>query len=778
MLETVQENSADAQEPSPAAMQASSDLKPLTKLSEDDTRTPKAETPKSEESKPAESGSESAGNKSDSKPRGRRPSESNSATSSQAARTKSTAAKGGHGSSTIKSRQGDGKQNMTVETETVQSIPQSGLAPASEGANRLRAENGGTVKLKPSTETIRPKKERKKNERKIRSVNQGTGTYFTTPQRSSRHHLRSHNSPPDSTQALQGEFERSSTWRPISSPFMAPLRRAFSFMSGESAAEEPRAPPDSPFTPVTSPNPRSNSAALLRRLSDRYPRKATSKADLFEQRVANAVDEANTSDSDETFVYESNPPEPQRRQRHHSRTPSVTSSHSMADQQRGALRNFGDVFDDRRVGGKRSMKFSSNPYQDVDSPESKDGTVRTHTPRHIGRFGRGGHHSASYDTQESPFTQASKLRQNHLQRSRPNSPKSPQSMQFRGSGSFFSGSRKQEQPYDFDVEQNADDERTPLVGTVRANRNYRSVRRMGSSHNYMEDYPSERQRSRCCSSRASSCLFTGLLAILVILSAIGFVVSSNRPLQDVEIQKIDSVLATEQELMFDLVVTAMNPNLLSVSVSDLDVNIFAKSKHVGTGHKSDSSKVPAGIEEKERRRAEASRDSDRNPNPSQDLSGHWHAPTDHDASEDVEKDAQTMLLGRIFHFDEAISFDGTPVKQKHHKESGQVRLMQPGNKTESGGSARWEKIIQNPFELIVRGVLKYQLPISSRQQKAAVGASVMVHPEDGIDKSGNMRIEPIDHSEHWQWIDWPDLMDEDADAAIAETTSDRIEELV
>ncbi|CAK4004748.1 phospholipid metabolism enzyme regulator like [Lecanosticta acicola] len=680
MLETVQENSADGQEPSPVAIQASSDLKPWTKLPDEDLRTPKAEATKTEDPKPGESGSESAGNKSDSKPRGRRPSESNSVASSQAPRTKSTAAKPSQGSSTIKSRQGEGKQNMTVETETVQSIPQSGLAPASEGANRLRTDNNGTVKLKPSTETIRPKKERKKNERKNRSVNQGS---------------------------------------------------------------------------------------------------ATSKADLFEQRVANAVDEANTSDSDETFVYESNPPEPQRRQRHHSRTPSVTSSHSMADQQRGGMRNIGDVFDDRRVGGKRSMKFSSNPYQDVDSPESKDGTVRTHTPRHIGRFGRGGHHSASYDQQESPFTQASKLRQNHLQRSRPNSPKSPQSLQFRSGAGFLSGSRKHEQPYDFDVEQNADDERTPLVGSVRANRNYRSIRRRGSINTYMGEYSyqSDRQPWRCCNRRAGSCALTGIIALLVILSAIGFVIASNRPLQDIEIKKVDSVLATEQELMFDLIVGALNPNMLGVSVSDLDVNIFAKSKHVGMGHTTETSTRLADSQEKQQRRIEASGDIDRNPNPSQDLSGHWHAPTDHGPYSDIEKDAQTMLLGRVFHFDQAISFEGTPIHQKQQTSSGQVRLMQPGNKTESGGSARWEQIIQNPFELIVRGVLKYQLPISSRQQKAAVGASVMVHPEDGIDQHGSMRVEPVDHSEHWQWIEWPDLMDDDSDEAARIKDTDRLEEL-
>lgn len=58
---------------------------------------------------------------------------------------------------------------MTVETETVASIPQSAL-----NADR-RNENGGSVKLKASNETIRPKKDRKKPTPKPRSVTQGTG---------------------------------------------------------------------------------------------------------------------------------------------------------------------------------------------------------------------------------------------------------------------------------------------------------------------------------------------------------------------------------------------------------------------------------------------------------------------------------------------------------------------------------------------------------------------------------------------------------------------------
>lgn len=791
MLETVQENTTDAQEPRPAASQVTADLKPLTKVVEDEAKTSpakgdvKAEPEK--HTQPGESGSESAGNKSDtSKPRGRR--ESQGTVNSQAKRSQTTSvpSKGSYPMGSAKARQEAGKQNMTVETETVASIPQSGLAPARDSSN-LRASDGGAIRLKPSNETIRPKKERKKADRKTRSVTQGTGMCYTfhSPHHQRQDRLSSGPAYEALYRSIMQDGRQSVTTESPSSRsgnYFPGLRRAFSSIlpSAWSLCDESYSSAREPILFVPSFR-RTASSIISGARPNKRLRKATSKADIFEQRVANAVDEANTSDSDETFVYESNPPEPQRRQRHHSRTPSVTSSHSMAEQ-RGVHRPYGDPFDDRKVGGKRSMKFSTNPYNnpDPDTPESNNGTIRSSTPRHFGRHGRGGHHSASYDQQDSPYTQATKLRNSHLNhgRSRPTSPRSPQNMQFQPR-SFLSGSKKQE-PYDFDAEQNADDERTPLVGTVRTPRRYMQHHRFAGSisQHSVDDYDDNRGRW-CCSGRLGACLLTTLVVIMVIISAMGFVFASNRPLYDVKIHKIQNVLASEQELMLDLLVGAVNPNTLGITISEIDLNVFAKSKHVGNGHKNQTEADDEIAPRRRNRRGQRSlgnKGGDPN-NPSQDPDGHWEPPggdTDTPNS-DLENDAQTMLLGRIFHFDQALAFEASPIKQHEHVSTGQLRLTKPGNKTESGGSARWEQVIQYPFELIVRGVLKYQLPISSRAQSAAVGAKVMVHPEEGIDQGGNMRVEPIDDSQHWQWIDWPDIVDPDESETA--DSENRVEEL-
>ncbi|KXL47799.1 hypothetical protein M433DRAFT_60344 [Acidomyces richmondensis BFW] len=554
---------------------------------------------------------------------------------------------------------------MTVETETVASIPQSALDRSAGG----RTESG-TLRLKPSNETIRPKKERRKVTQKVRSVTQGT---------------------------------------------------------------------------------------------------ASSKADIFEQRVANAVDEANASDSDETFVYESNPPDSQRRPRHHSRTPSVTSAHSTVEQQRGGIRAMGDVLDERRVNGKRSMKFSNNPYHEVDSPDSKNGTVRSSQARHFGKFGRDRSH-ASLNDQDSPYTQASKLRSNHLitRNSRPNSPKSPRSAQQQKYSGLFG---RKEQSFDFDAE-GADDERTPLIGTVRAPRSARHARRLHTDNTVrnMDDHYRTQPRSRW--SRFNGCLLGFFVIIAVVLSAVAFLAMSNRPMYDVKIRRIQNVLASEQEIMLDLLVGAVNPNVLGITVSNMDVNVFAKSKHVGNSplHFDRSATLVSLPSNRPRTRRDSSpAANDGNSNPWQDLSGRRHGlatnggvdhGTDPPEDDDLEKDAQTMLLGRIFHFDQALMFEASPIKRHPHFSLGEVRLAQPGNETETGGSARWETVLKYPFELIVRGVLKYQLPVSNRMQSVSVGASVVVHPEDGVDDAGNMRVEPINHDEHWQWIDWDDILDD------------------
>jgi hypothetical protein len=64
-------------------------------------------------------------------------------------------------------------RNMTVETETVTSIPQATIAAADRN---VRTDLNGTLRVKASNETIRPKKERKKASKKAPSITSGPRT--------------------------------------------------------------------------------------------------------------------------------------------------------------------------------------------------------------------------------------------------------------------------------------------------------------------------------------------------------------------------------------------------------------------------------------------------------------------------------------------------------------------------------------------------------------------------------------------------------------------------
>ena len=630
-------------------------------------------------------------------------------------------------------------KNMTVETETVSTIPQVALGGgAGERTVPGRTEVGGSLRLKPSNETIRPRKDKKKVVRKAPSLNSGTGGSLS--KRLHHHHIYSRAPSPEPTVSL-------STFLPDFALAHAPVHDHFPTSLQSSNLRHTHVQgtgldfnlqhANSSFKP---------SSALLTNFRGRT---ASSKADIFEAKVASAVDEVNSSDSEETFVYESNPPEPlsARPHRFHSRTPSATSMVSQADQYGGKGRQDGH----HSIAGKKSMKFANNSYHTTAYPgDANDGTIRgpgqtgrpsggnTSHHHHIGRYGRGGHTSL-FDT-ESPFPNAARpLRTatNNVARlsSRPSSPRS--SHVARVSGNL----RKPNEPMLYDLEgEGADDERTPLVGSVRSGRNRYSRRPVpGAIRN---GYASEEKRPPLCRRLTAAASFGTLLALLVVAIVIILLMCS-KSLYDVHVKDIRNVLASEQELMLDINVHAVNPNIIAVQVSDLDVNIFAKSKHVGTNAlwRSDQSHHNANLEVKSTRSREASLDRTHHHQLTSSTRYHLQEGIDEgtDPIDDPETDSQTMLLGRIFEFDSPLIFEPSPIRHYSLSSIGELRLAKPGNRTEDGGTERWEKVIQHDFELIVRGVLRYSLPLSSKTRSASIAGSILVHPGGGEERMDSMR---------------------------------------
>jgi len=621
-------------------------------------------------------------------------------------------------------------KNMIVETETVSTIPQVALGGGAGERNLTgRTDTSGSLRLKPSNETIRPKKEKKKVVRKAPSINSGTGGFRS--RHFHHHHIYSRAPSPENPVSLSPRSPDFSLARGLERD---PLRSATHPSSDwEKPTAGDRVHPGSIDNVAIRPT-----NALLTTFRGRT---ASSKADIFEQKVASAMDQTNSSDSEETFVYESNPPEPPlsaRPHRFHSRTPSATSTVSQLDQH-GRVRQDGH----HSIAGKKSMKFANKSYHSINLQGDIDqGTVRRSSNgrsgnashHHVGRYGRGGGGHTSLFDNDSPFNSANKQVRTptgNVARlsSRPTTPRSPH---IRVSGT----TRKTEEPLLYDMEgEGADDERAPLMGSIRTGKN----RRRPIPGTLRNGYAAEQNEYRVCRRVTAYTSLGGLLALIVAAIVVVLLMCS-KPLFEVHIKDIRNVLASEQEIMLDLHVRAVNPNIIAVQVSDLDVNIFAKSKHVGTSEiwRNGGMQLSRGPINRWKSFAD---DTTHRIN-------HRRSPHDYhtadgvdegtDPIEDPETDAQTMLLGRIFEFDSPLIFEPSPIRHHSLSSMGEVRLAKPGNKTEEGGTARWEKVILHDFELIVRGVIRYSLPISSRTRSASIGGSVLVHPGEGLDPTGSM----------------------------------------
>ncbi|KAL2196068.1 vacuolar segregation subunit 7-domain-containing protein [Corynascus similis CBS 632.67] len=604
-----------------------------------------------------------------------------------------------------KSKTGEASlQSMTVETETVTSIPQAPLVPGT-GAQGSSL----SLRTKASAETIRPKKEKKKPARKQPTVAAGNGELPSSAVLFPRlRHYQSMGSVVSSTEEC-----------------LSPTK--YYHDDGESRSRQTRSRRKSMIVYQMS--------SLLTR-----HRLASSKADIFEAKVASAVEEADSSDSDETFVYDSNPPDGRDRPlRFHSRTPSTTSMASQID--RPGMRSIHAVMEGTGppVTVKKSMKFvnssatnghSDGGYVDDDgrgtgrsNTGSARGTARHH--HHFGRWGRngGGNGHPSLFAEHGPFGSLAAGNPNSRQSSTPPSPRF-------GNRAAIGANGKRgthlSAGYDLDdTTTGADDETTPLIGsgTVRSSRSGRGRRGVHSlrsieAQTYHRSAPS-------VLNRFASCLVLTVMLLLVVSGAIGFMFATSQPLTGIQLVSMDHVVASQQELMLDLTIKAHNPNVVVVVVDSADIEVFAKSPHAMTDSEWWRHTHPGEIGPPPPRKVDGERGGDIT---SQALAVQPDPSTPEDS-------APNMRLGTITGFDSALSFEGSFFHKGVSYSSGEVRLKNPGNGT-YGGQERWERIMEDEFQLILKGVLKYTLPLSQRVRTATISGKTTVKPNAANDPPG------------------------------------------
>ncbi len=231
--------------------------------------------------------------------------------------------------------------------------------------------------------------------------------------------------------------------------------------------------------------------------------------------------------------------------------------------------------------------------------------------------------------------------------------------------------------------------------------------------------------------RIMGCLIIFLTISILSFGVVCFLFAMCKPLTDLAVVNITNVIASEQELMLDLVVEAVNPNLVPVTIADMDVNLFAKSKYVGSEKwwREHPHIEPAAPDRAAVRRL---RHSGIKAGPVRIA-----VPSPPDADPPVAKDptaGQTLLLGHVAAFDNPLTFDGSFWERRAHRSTGSLRLSKPGNRTELGGTERWERVLKHDFELLVRGVLLYSKPLGGWTVKVSInGGTVVDGSGDGED---------------------------------------------
>jgi hypothetical protein len=169
-------------------------------------------------------------------------------------------------------------------------------------------------------------------------------------------------------------------------------------------------------------------------------------------------------------------------------------------------------------------------------------------------------------------------------------------------------------------------------------------------------------------------LWTMFIACFFLAVCFFFYYVSTRPLQEVGIVNITSVLAADKELIFDMEVSARNFDIWDIEIIDADLDIFAIPTNVGQ---------PADQE------------------------------TTKNSTESSTSIIRNEYLGRILYLDETLVFTGgTHRKGIVSTASSQVRLKNPGGRSDKDAQNRWSHIFRHDFALIVRGFLKYNLPFS------------------------------------------------------------------
>ncbi|CAO0800529.1 unnamed protein product [Mucor circinelloides] len=203
-------------------------------------------------------------------------------------------------------------------------------------------------------------------------------------------------------------------------------------------------------------------------------------------------------------------------------------------------------------------------------------------------------------------------------------------------------------------------------------------------------HESRRKRSRSVFAISVCCGWLSIISFICTIICLCLVFLAV-PLQSVEAITFGNVLGTQKQLIFNLHVRASNSNAWKIQISHAAISVFAASHFV---------------------------------------------PTSNSVNE-TSRNTRQEYLATINKLEDPLIFEASPLfyfRSKSSVSTSQIQIKNPGEtKGDVSGNERWSLLIRYPYELTLRGVLKYQLfpYINTKTYSARVCKIMQIDPATG-----------------------------------------------
>ena len=168
-----------------------------------------------------------------------------------------------------------------------------------------------------------------------------------------------------------------------------------------------------------------------------------------------------------------------------------------------------------------------------------------------------------------------------------------------------------------------------------------------------------------------------IVLVLILLAtgfSFGFILATNKELQDFDILLLDNVISSAEELIFDITASAFNPGFITITMDTIDIDVFAKSEPV--------------------------------------------------------LDTEALFLGTIEEMETPLTFAGGFFNRRYAASTTALKIISPGNSTLSD-NMKWRKLIKYDYELVLRGTMKYSIPFFDSVRSVNVQKSAVISGRKG-----------------------------------------------